>query len=104
MQPINLSTARDDRETKALEVEREMSIHFLALALRGRTRARSAEAFYGFTPGMVAELHRYKQGVGPGIWFRLTDGRVFDALGRHSTRAASAYRNRVPGRKRPGNG
>src|SRR5260370_41088690 len=69
--------------TVARETMRE---HFQALRSKGRTDVRTPEEFYGFTPKHVAEIHFHKQGFGRGVWYRLKDGRVIDALGKLSER------------------
>jgi hypothetical protein len=46
----------------------------------GLTDADTKEEFYGFRSSDVAMLHYSKVGWRrPGVWFRLHDGRVFDA-------------------------
>ena len=46
----------------------------------GLTDADTKEEFYGFRSSDVAMLHYSKLGFrGRGVWFRLHDGRVFDA-------------------------
>lgn len=67
--------------TVARETMRE---HFLRLKSRGKTTAQAPEQFYGFRPEDVIEMHFHKQGFGRGVWYRLKDGRVIDALGRKS--------------------
>jgi hypothetical protein len=44
----------------------------------GATDAPTPEEFYGFTSTEVRVTHHHKQGKGPGLWFRLRDGRVYD--------------------------
>jgi len=61
-----------------------MSAHFLRLRDAGKTGASGPQEFYGFRPEDVAEMHLHKQGFGRGVWYRLTDGRVFDAAGKPS--------------------
>ena len=88
----HLSDRRQERSETLRTVESAMSIRFLVMRLRGRTKATDLSAFYGFAPEDVAETHLYKVGTGAGLWFRLNDGRVFDALGRRSLRDRVAYR------------
>jgi len=48
----------------------------------GLTDADTKEEFYRFRSSDVAMLHYSKVGFrGRGVWFRLHDGRVFDAAG-----------------------
>jgi hypothetical protein len=61
-----------------------MSAHFLRLRESGNTNAIGPEEFYGFRATDVAEMHSRKQGWGRGVWYRLKDGRVIDALGKPS--------------------
>src|SRR5437016_10180505 len=61
-----------------------MRAQFLRLKERGKTNARDAEQFYGFRPEDVATIHIHKHGYGRGVWYRLEDGRVIDALGKLS--------------------
>ena len=69
--------------TVARETMRE---HFQLLRSKGKTDARAPEAFYGFRAEDVAEIHFHKQGFGRGVWYRLKDGRVINALGKPSER------------------
>ncbi len=61
-----------------------MSANFLRLRDAGKTQAVGPEELYCFRPEDVAELHLSKQGFGRGLWYRLKDGRVFDAAGQPS--------------------
>jgi len=65
-----------------------MSANFLRLRDAGKTRASGPEELYGFRPEEAAEMHLNNQGFGRGLWYRLKDGRVFDAAGQpaHSDR------------------
>ncbi len=45
----------------------------------GLTEAASKEAFYGFVAGDIVRVYFHKQGFGPGLFFRLRDGRVIDS-------------------------
>jgi hypothetical protein len=65
-------------------VRRNMGAHYLVMKTRELTKAPSPEAFFGFGPLEVASLHFRKRGAGGGCWYRLRDGRVFDALGKPS--------------------
>jgi hypothetical protein len=49
---------------------------------QGLTNAKSAEEFFGFHYNNVAGVHYHKQGWGSGLFFRLHDGRVYDAQAR----------------------
>lgn len=89
---IELSDARYERAEAFYAIERSMWMRFLVMRLHGRTKARKLREFYGFGPEDVAELHSYKADVGEGLWFRLNDGRVFDAMGRRCIRDRAAYR------------
>jgi hypothetical protein len=60
-----------------------MHEHFYVLRARGKAQgAATPEEFYGFQPADVAEMHFHQQGFGRGVWYRLKDGRVIDALGK----------------------
>ena len=77
------------RQAVAFEQLRDMArdtmqAHFLRLKERGKTNACHPEEFYGFRPEDVATMHLYKHGFGRGVWYRLEDGRVIDALGKPS--------------------
>jgi hypothetical protein len=61
-----------------------MSANFLRLREAWKTQANGPEELYGFRPEDVAEMHLNKQGFGRGLWYRLKDGRVFDAAGQPS--------------------
>lgn len=62
-----------------------MRAQFLILRRKGKARASSDEEFYGFRPEDVVEMYSRKHGVAKrGLWYRLKDGRVIDALGRPS--------------------
>ena len=50
----------------------------------GATEAATPEEFYGFTVEDVVCVHLQMHGMGKGVWLRLKDGRVFDAVGRPS--------------------
>ena len=73
-----------------------MRAHQLVLFTKGRTRARTPEAFYGFQAEDIAEIYIHKSGVGSGLWYRLYDGRVVDAFGRRSDRNRRYIAKRVP--------
>jgi hypothetical protein len=73
----------EDLHAVARETMRE---HFQRLRTKGKTDTRAPEEFYGFMPEEVAEIHFHKQGFGRGVWYRLKDGRVIDALGKQSER------------------
>lgn len=51
---------------------------------RARSRAASAEEYFGFAPHDVSDIHLHKHGIGRGVWFRLRDGRVYDCAARPS--------------------
>ena len=72
-------------------VDNRMHAHFLVMRTMRRTRARTCREFYGFRASDVIMMHLQKQGSGSGLWFRLKDGRVIDALGRPSHRFRSWY-------------
>lgn len=73
-------------------VDNAMRAHFLVLRTHGRTAAaRTAEEFYGFSARDVIEMHVEKHGAGRGLWFRLKDGRVMYAAGKHAHWARSLY-------------
>jgi hypothetical protein len=71
-----------DEELRGI-VWKAMQEHFASLCSKGRTGdAATPQEFYGFQPEDVAELHFHQHGVGRGVWYRLKDGRVIDALGK----------------------
>ena len=80
---------------RRLEIRRmirnTMRAHFVVMRTMGRTRARTTEGFYGFRPVDVVEMFFYKHGFGRGVWYRLKDGRIFDALGKPSRRDRACY-------------
>lgn len=84
--PLNLS-AEDMRRLAGDAMHRQ----FLHLWNKGKTRARTPEAFYGFRAEDVTEMYAHKHGAGYGAWFRLKDGRVIDALGKPSERERAWY-------------
>ncbi len=49
--------------------------------LMGLTQVKTAEKYYCFQARDVAYIHHHQQGRGSGLFFRLYDGRVFDAAG-----------------------
>jgi hypothetical protein len=61
-----------------------MSANFIRLREAGKTQAGGPDELYSFRPEDVAEMHLNKQGSGRGLWYRLKDGRVFDAAGQPS--------------------
>ena len=62
-----------------------MKAHFRILCSKAKNcGAETPEQFYGFKPDDVDEMHFHKQGFGKGVWYRLKDGRVIDALGNPS--------------------
>ena len=73
-----------------------MRAYFVVLWTLRRTSALTPEELYGFSASDVSEIHRYKAGTGPGVWYRLKDGRVFDSLGRPSRRDRVSYSMRIP--------
>jgi hypothetical protein len=67
------------------EVAREtMQAHLHRLRVTGKTEAHEPEEFYGFRAEDVTEMHFHKHGIGRGVWYRLKDGRVIDAIGKPS--------------------
>jgi hypothetical protein len=58
--------------------DRVMEKHFRIRKGLGLTQAATKEAFYGFEGSDVVQVHEHRQGVGPGLYFRLRDGRVID--------------------------
>jgi hypothetical protein len=90
--------------------ENAMRAYHVVLRTKGRTATRTPEALYGFRAQDVVEMYSQKKGVGPGLWYRLKDGRVIDAFGKRSSRTRSWYvlmhvprspikeRNRLPSR------
>jgi hypothetical protein len=72
-----------------------MRAHFVVLKTHGKTRASTPETFYGFQAADVLEMYFHKRGSGEGLWYRLRDGRIIDALGKPSQRARSWYSARA---------
>jgi len=73
-----------------------MRAHHLIARTKGMTSAGTAEEFYGFRVLDVIAMYAHKAGVGPGLWFRLEDGRVVDAFGRRSGRRARYIARQLP--------
>jgi hypothetical protein len=62
-----------------------MRAHFQILVFKGRAVAsQTAEQFYGFRSEDVEEMHFCKHGFGRGVWYRLKNDLVIDALGKPS--------------------
>ncbi len=59
--------------------------------LLGQTKAATPEDYFGFRHREVAEVHFHKQGVGPGLWFRLRCGRVVDEVANPACRNPELY-------------
>jgi hypothetical protein len=72
-----------------------MRAYFVVLKTNGKTRASTPETFYGFQAADVLEMYFHKRGSGNGLWYRLKDGRIIDALGKPSRRARSWYSARA---------
>jgi len=68
-----------------------MQAHFRRLRERGKTKAATPEQLYGFRAEDVIEMHFRQHGTGAGVWYRLKDGRVIDALGKPAERERSWY-------------
>jgi hypothetical protein len=68
-----------------------MHAHYVVIRTKRKTRARTAEEFYGFREVDVVEMFFYKHGFGSGVWYRLKDGRVIDAFGKPSRRDRAWY-------------
>jgi hypothetical protein len=95
--PVSKSAIARDAVTEKLKpVERMMRAYFVVLRTLGRSRAATPEELYGFRAFDVSEIHRYKAGVGRGVWYRLKDGRVFDREGKPSRRDRAWYSMRPP--------
>jgi hypothetical protein len=63
-------------------IERIMETEWLNSKLMGfpeAEAAKTAEEYYGFAARDVAYVHHHQRGVIPGLFFRLYDGRVFNA-------------------------
>lgn len=61
--------------------------------VQDKTRAKTPEQLYGFGAEEVVSIHHRKHGFGRGVWFRLKDGRVFDAAGRPSEKESEWYQS-----------
>jgi hypothetical protein len=69
-----------------------MMAHFQILRAKGKHRsAQTPEQFYRFRPEDVVEIHFHKHGFGRGVWYRLKDGRVINAVGNPSQPDRSWY-------------
>lgn len=89
---ISKTCQREIRREKMLALARSaMKARFVVLRTLGRTEAPSPESLYGLHAEDVLELYAHKIGYGPGLWFRLKDGRVVDALGKRSARDSGRY-------------
>lgn len=85
----NLNISAQEMRRVAGDTMRE---HFGILKGKGKARAaKTPEEFYGFHPEDVVEMHSRKHGTGSGVWYRLKDGRVIDALGRPSENERAWY-------------
>jgi hypothetical protein len=58
--------------------DRVLEKHFRVRKELGLTQAAKKKEFYGFEGSDVVVAHEHKQGVGPGLYFRLRDGRVIE--------------------------
>ena len=89
---ITKSRVQEQPEDPARLVGNAMRAHFLVLWTQGRTGvARTAEEFYGFSAKDVIEMHFEKREPARGLWFRLRNGRVINAVGKASHPAPSHY-------------
>jgi hypothetical protein len=77
--------------------QRQMEYYFRLARLDGRTKKPDPECFYGFEAAEVTALHTTRLFAGPpssveqGLWFRLDDGIVVDAVtARSFSKAESA--------------
>ena len=91
MKLSHLSKIRDQRLKRLQATKRTMHAHVLVLRTMGKTRAATAEEYYGFQALQVADMHFHKIGCDRGLWYRLKDGRVFDAFGKPSRRGLAWY-------------
>jgi len=80
----------DDNELHKIARE-TMQAHFTRLRERGKTGSATPEELYGFRPEEVIEMHFHQHGFGRGVWYRLKDGRVIDALGKPAHRERHWY-------------
>ena len=68
-----------------------MRKHHRQGVLLGQTTASTPEDYFGFNQSQVADVHFYKAGVGPGLWFRLRCGRVVDEVAMTTCRDPDLY-------------
>ena len=68
-----------------------MRQHHRQAVLLGGTAASTPEEFFGFHHRQVKTVHFHKHGVGEGIWFRLSCGRVVDDIARPCPRDPDLY-------------
>ena len=80
-------------ELENLNVYRAAMNKYWRLAVkRGRIPAGTTpEQYFGFRVIDIACMHRHLAGVGRGVWFRLDDGRVVDAMGKPAMADRSQY-------------
>ena len=86
-----LARDRLRREKIQLLAGSAMRANYVIFRTNGKTAARSVEDFYGFKPEDVRQVYARKIGHGAGLWFRLKDGRVVDAVGKPSDRNHARY-------------
>ena len=75
-------------------IERIMETEWLNSKLMGfpdAEAAKTAEEYYGFAARDVAYIHHHQQGRVSGLFFRLYDGRVFDAGAKPQTPDRDLY-------------
>lgn len=78
-------------ETKIRHFENEMKRvhrHYLMLAF---TTAASPKEYFGFDHLAVKAVHYHHRDLGPGLWFRLRDDRVFCDMAMPADQDRSAY-------------
>jgi hypothetical protein len=101
MVEIKILSTQNPLDKPARPVRGAMRAYFLVLWARRRTEAQTEEEFYGFLPEDVIEMHYRKKGPSRGLWFRLKDGRAFNAFGEDPKQARSRYAAAKRKRSRP---
>jgi hypothetical protein len=85
-----------------LQVNEEQTTNLMLRIVQVRTRSTEQrlepsqiipllQRFFPFKPSDVVGIHISKQGTGPGVWFRLNDGTVFDMMGLPTDRDLKLY-------------
>jgi hypothetical protein len=76
-----------------IDIARMMNRTIMEMADEGELEPGEYDTatFFGFSPEDVDGIHTHKIGVGDGVWYRLKDGRVFNAYGEECEPNSSIY-------------